>query len=115
MHYMHIEISCLAYTRSYKSNIYLKHQVIQQKTSASMRRERPCTTFGGLLSPSLDILGALALIGPRRRQDRLPPGLHLCLISGLLLPLGLLLLPSSIDTSSQCGVVLSRLLKFFLN
>jgi hypothetical protein len=37
------------------------------------------------------------------------------LLSDLLLPLGLLLLPSSIDIASQCGVVLLHLLKFFLD
>jgi hypothetical protein len=46
---------------------------------------------------------------------RLPLGLLLCLLLGLLLPSDLLLLPSSIDISSQCSVVLPRLLKFFLD
>jgi hypothetical protein len=45
---------------------------------------------------------------------RLPAG-FLLLLSGLLFPLVLLLLPSSIDIASQCGVVLLRLLKFFLD
>jgi hypothetical protein len=40
MHYMHIKFSCLAYTWSHKFNIYLQYQVIQQKISASRRRER---------------------------------------------------------------------------
>jgi hypothetical protein len=31
MHYMDIKFSCSAYTRSYKSNIYLQYQVIKQK------------------------------------------------------------------------------------
>jgi hypothetical protein len=93
------------------------------------RRKGPWTTLGGLLPPSLDILEALALIGCRRHHHRLPPGLLLRLLSGLLLPpvllirllLGLLLppalllLPSSIDIESQCNVVLLRLLKFFLD
>jgi hypothetical protein len=63
-----------------------------------MRRKWPCTTLGGLLPPSLDILGALALIRRWRHHHPLPPG--------LLLPPVLLFLPSSIDIVSQCGVVL---------
>jgi hypothetical protein len=59
------------------------------------RRKRPWTTLGGLLPPSLNILGALDLL--------------------LRLRLGLLLPPSSIDIASQCGVVLLHLLKFFLD
>jgi hypothetical protein len=42
-------------------------------------------------------------------------GLLLHLLSGLLLPLGLSLLPSSIDISSKCGIVLLHMLKFFLD
>jgi hypothetical protein len=69
--------------------------------SASRRRERHWTTLGGLLPPSLDILGALAL-------HRLLAGLLLCLLSDLLL------LPFSIDISSKCLVILPTLLKFFV-
>jgi hypothetical protein len=114
MHYMHIKFSCSAYTRSHKSNIYLQHQVIQQEISANRRRERSCTVLGGLLPPSPDILGALTLIEHRRHHHRLPLSLLLRLLSGILLPPGILL-PSSIDISSQCGVVLPHLLKFFLD
>jgi hypothetical protein len=74
----------------------------------------PWITLGGLLTPSPDILGALALIGRRRHHHRLPPDLLLRLLSDLLPP-GLFFLPSSIDISSQCGVVLLHLLKFFLD
>jgi hypothetical protein len=66
----------------------------------------PWTTYGGLLPPSPETLGALALIG---RQSRLSLGVLLRLLSGLLL------LPSSIDISSMCGIVLLHLLKFFLD
>jgi hypothetical protein len=63
------------------------------------RRERPWTTLGGgLLPPSLDILGALALIGPSCHYvlgGLLPPGLLLCLLPGLLLRL-----PPGYDTPS---------------
>jgi hypothetical protein len=68
MHYIHIKFSCLAYTRSHKFNIYLQHQIIHQKISASRRKERHWTTLGGLVPPSPDILGALALIGRRRHH-----------------------------------------------
>jgi hypothetical protein len=112
---MHIKFSFSVYTRSHKSNKYLQHQVIQQKISASRRRKRPWITLGGLLPLSPDILGVLILIGCRRHHRRLPPGFLFCLLLDLLLPLGLLILPSSIDISSQCDVVLFRLLKFFLD
>jgi hypothetical protein len=42
-------------------------------------------------------------------------GLILRLLAGLLLPPVLLLLPSSIDIVSQCGIILLCLLKFFLD
>jgi hypothetical protein len=71
------------------------------------------TTLGGLLPLSPDILGGLDLIGRQRQHHRLPSGHLLRLLSGLLLPSDLLL-PSSIDIASQCGIVLLRLLKFFL-
>jgi hypothetical protein len=55
---------------------------------ASRRRER-----GLGLPPSLDILGALALIGPPGHHNRLLSGLLLRFLSGiLLLPPGLLLI-----------------------
>jgi hypothetical protein len=57
----------------------------------------------------------LTLIGHRRHHHHLPTGLLLHLLLGLLLPPGLLLLSSSIDISSQCGIVLLHLLKFFLD
>jgi hypothetical protein len=78
-------------------NIYNK----RHSTKASRRRERSWTTLEALLSPSLDIFRALALIGPL--------DLLLRLLSGLLL------ISSSIDISSQCLVVLPYLLKFFLD
>jgi hypothetical protein len=59
--------------------------------------------------------GAFALIEHRHHHHHLPPGLLLHLLSGLLLPLGLHLLPSSINIESQCGVVLLHLLKLFLD
>jgi hypothetical protein len=69
---------------------------------------RQWTTFEGLLPPSPDIFGALAL-------HRHLVGLLLSLLSGLLLLLpSLLLLPFSIDISSKCLVVLPSLLKIFL-
>jgi hypothetical protein len=74
----------------------------------------PWITLGELLPPSPDILRVLALIVHRCHHHRLPLGLLLRLLSGLLLPLNLLLIPSSIDISIQCDVVLLRLLKFFL-
>jgi hypothetical protein len=74
------------------------------------------TTLEGLLSPSPDIIRALAIIGPSgHHHGLLPPGLLLRLLLGLLLLLHLgILLASSIDISSQYLVVLSCLLKFFL-
>jgi hypothetical protein len=75
----------------------------------------PWTTLGGLLPPCPDILGSLTLIRHQRHHHRLPPGFLLYLFSGLLLPSGLLLLPSSIDIASQCDIVVLRLLKFFLD
>jgi hypothetical protein len=85
-------------------------------TKASRRRERPWTTLGGLLPPSPDILRTLALIGPPGHHHRLPLGLLLHLLSGiLLLPPGILLFPSSIDISSKCLVLLPCMLKFFLD
>jgi hypothetical protein len=53
-------------------------------------------------------VGALALVC-------LLAGLLLRLLADLLLPPVLLILPSNIDIASQCGVVLFRLLKFFLD
>jgi hypothetical protein len=80
--------------------LYNKSYNKSHSTKAS-RRERLWTTLGGLLPPSPDILGALALIRHLGHHHRLPPGLLLHLLYGLLLlPLGLLLLPSSIDILS---------------
>jgi hypothetical protein len=70
---------------------------------------------GGLLPLSPDILGALALIRHRRHHHRFPPGLLLRLLLGPLLPPVILLFSSSIDIVSQCGVVLFRMPKFFLD
>jgi hypothetical protein len=93
-------------------NIYNK----RHSTKASRRRERSWTTLEALLSPSLDIFRALALIGPLDHHHRLPLDPLLRLLSGLLLlSLDLLLISSSIDISSQCLVVLPYLLKFFLD
>jgi hypothetical protein len=118
---MHIMFSC-----SHKSNIYLQQKSFNKRyIKASRRRDGSWTTLGGLLPPSLDILGALALIRPSRHHvldGLLPPSLLLSLPSGLLLllppdlrlllPLGLLLLPHNI--ASQKFLFLLRLLKFFL-
>jgi hypothetical protein len=75
---------------------------------ASRRREMPWTTLGGLLPPGPGILVAFALIEPLGHHHLL----HLALL--FLLLSGLLILPSSIDISSQCLVVLPCLLKSFL-
>jgi hypothetical protein len=104
---MHIKFSCSTYIYSIKSSN--KRYII-----ASRRKERHWITLGGLIPPSQDILRALALIGPWHHHHRLPSSLLLHLLLGLLLPPGLLL-PSSIDISSQCLIVLPRLLKFFLD
>jgi hypothetical protein len=78
--------------------------------------QMPWTTLEGLLPPSPDILEALALIGPLGHHYRLLLGLLLRLLSVLLLlPPSFLLLPSSIDISSQYLFVLPYLLKFFLS
>jgi hypothetical protein len=61
------------------------------------------------IPPSPDIHEVLALIGHRHHHHHFPSGFH------LLLPPGLLLLPSSIDIASQCGVVLLHPLKLFLD
>jgi hypothetical protein len=74
----------------------------------SRRTERPLDTLGGLVPPSLDILRPLGL-------HCLLSGLLIRLLSSLLLLSGLLLLYFSIDISSKCLVVLSRLHKVFLN
>jgi hypothetical protein len=103
MHYIHIKFSCSTYIRSHNSNIYLQHQSHSIKDiSASKRRERPWTTIGGLLPPSR----ALALIERQPHHHRLSPGLLLRLLSGLLISSSILILPSSIDISNQCGVVI---------
>jgi hypothetical protein len=49
-------------------NIYNK----RHSTKASRRRERSWITLEALLSPSLDIFRALALIGPLDHHHRLP-------------------------------------------
>jgi hypothetical protein len=67
-----------------------------------------CTTLGGLLPPSPDILGALAF-------PCFLVGLLLRLLAALLLPPVPLLLPFSIDIVSQCNIVLLRLLILFLD
>jgi hypothetical protein len=100
---MHISLVHISSTY----NIYRSYTKSHSKLAGGARG--PWTTFGGLLPPSPDILGALAL-------HRLLAGLLLCLLSGLLLLLlpGLLLLPFSIDISSKCLVILPSLLKVFL-
>jgi hypothetical protein len=91
------------------THIYSKSYTKSHSTKDSRRRKRPWTTLGGLLPPSSDILGALAL-------HRLFLGILLRLLSGLLPPLsGLLLLPFSVDISSKYLVVLPSLLKFFFS
>jgi hypothetical protein len=67
--------------------VYPIHTYLHQKSfnkryiKAYRRRERPWTVLGGLLPPSSDILGALALIGPSGHHHvldgLLPPGLLL--------------------------------------
>jgi hypothetical protein len=67
------------------------------------------TILGGLLTSSSDILGALTIIGCQLHHHRLPLGLLLRLL------MGLLLVPSSINIASQCEVVLLHLLKFCID
>jgi hypothetical protein len=74
---MHIKFSY-----SHKFNIYLQ-QVIQQKLAKGGRGLGP--PLEGLLPPSVDILGALALIGPPDHDHHLPPVLLLQLLLGLVL------------------------------
>jgi hypothetical protein len=106
----HIKFSC-----SHKFNIYLQQKSLNKRyIIASRRRERPWTTLGGLLPPSPDILGALALIGPLGHHHCLLSDL-LRLLSDLILLPDFFLLPSSIDISSLYLVVLLCLLKFFLD
>jgi hypothetical protein len=95
---MHIKFSCSAHTRLNKSNIIYSIKLFN-KRYLIIRRKRSWTILKGLLPPSPDILGALAL--------------HPLLV-GLLLLLGLLLLPFSVDILSKCLIILSRLLKLFL-
>jgi hypothetical protein len=107
---MYIKLNC-----SHKFNIYLQQKSFNKRyIIASRRRERPWTTLRELLPPSLDILGALALIRPLGHNHRILSGLLLCLLLGVLLLLPGLLLPSSIDISSQYLVVLPCMLMFFL-
>jgi hypothetical protein len=79
--------------------------------------ERHCTTLGGLLPPSSDILRVFALIRSSGNHHvlygLLPPGLLIHILLGLLL-FSSLLLPSSMYISSQYLVALPCLLKFFL-
>jgi hypothetical protein len=103
-----MKFSCSAYTRSQVQHIFTTLKSFNKIYQlVGWWRERPWTNLGGLLPPSLDILGALALL-------YLLAGLLLRLLSGLLLLLGLLLFPFSIDILSKCLVVLPSLLQFFL-
>jgi hypothetical protein len=99
------------FSTSHKFNIYLQQKSFNKRyIKANRRRERPWTTLGELLPLSPYILGAFALIRPSdHHHGLLPLGLLLHLLSGLLL------LPSSMDMSSQYLVVLPCLLKFFLS
>jgi hypothetical protein len=86
MHYiMHIKFTCL-----HKLNIYNVYSKSYSKTHSKLASKRE------------DVFGALALLR---------------LLAGILLRLlvGLLLLPSSIDIMSQCGVVYLCMLNFFLD
>jgi hypothetical protein len=104
MHYiMHINFTC-SHNSTY--NIYSKSYTKSHSKLAGEGRDL-WITLEELLPPSPNILEALALF-------RLLAGLLLRLLVGLLLPLVLLLLPSIIDITNQCGMVLLRLLKFFL-
>jgi hypothetical protein len=115
LHHTQVHALCISSSVVDISSTYIYKSFNKRYIIASRRRERPWTTLKGLLPPSPDILEALALIGPPGHHHRLLSGLLLRLLSGrLLLPLSLLLLPSSIDISSQCLVVLPCLLKFFL-
>jgi hypothetical protein len=90
MHYiMHIKFTCL-----HKLNIY---NIYKSYTK----------THSKLASKREEAFGALALL-------RLLVSILLRLLAGILLP-PVLLLPSSIDITSQCGVVHLHLLKFFLD
>jgi hypothetical protein len=106
---MHMKFSCSPYTRSEVQHIFTTSKSFNKiYHTASRKRERPWTTLGGLVPPTPDILGALALL-------RLLAGLLLRLLLGLLLLLLSLLLPFSIDISSKCLAVLPSLLQFFLD
>jgi hypothetical protein len=101
MHYIiHIKFTCSHF------NIYYLQQGHTLNVSQSYQEEGEA--LGGLLPLGLDIFGALEIL-------LLLVGLLLCLLAGLLFPPVLLLLPSSIDIASQCGIVLLYLLKFFLD
>jgi hypothetical protein len=107
---MQVHALCISSLVVHISSTYIYSKSFNKRyIIASRRTEKHLITLGGLLAPSLDIFGALALIGPLGHHHHLPPGLLLHLLSGLLL------LPSSIDISSQCLVVLPYLLKFFLD
>jgi hypothetical protein len=85
--FMHY-IMHIKFTCSHKINIYNIYNKSYTKIHSKLASKRKET------------FGALAL-------------LHL--LAGLLLSLLLILLPSSIDIMSQCGIVRFHLLKFFLD
>jgi hypothetical protein len=92
MHYIiHIKFNCWHKLNIY--NIYIKSYTKTHSKLASRREE----TFG-----------ALALL-------RLLTGILHRLLTGLLLTPVLLILPCSIDITSQCCIIHLCLLKFFLN
>jgi hypothetical protein len=100
-----MKFSCSAYTRSQVQYIFTASKSFNKIYQLAGRRsERSCTTLGGLLLLSPEILGAFVLL-------RLLAGLLLRLLSGLLLFFfGILILPFSIDISTKCLVVLPVLL-----
>jgi hypothetical protein len=90
MHYiMYVKFTC-----SHKLNIYNIYNKSYTKTHSKLASRRE------------EAIGALALL-------RLLAGFLLHLLAGFLLPP--VLLSSSIDIMSKCGVVRLHLLKFFLD
>jgi hypothetical protein len=92
MHYIsHIKFTC-----SHKLNIYNIYCKSSTKTHSKLANRME------------EAFGALTLL-------RLLADILLCLLVSLLLPLVLLIFPSSIDITSQYSIVRLCLLKFFLD
>jgi hypothetical protein len=114
---MYMKFSCSAYTRSQVQYIFTASKSFNKIYQlAGRRRERSCTTLGGLLLLSPEILGAFVLL-------RLLAGLLLRLLSGLLLfflessffLLALIYQPSAWLSFLSCCSSFSAIAKFFPN